>query len=148
MQVTICLTDINDNIPQFVDVPDTCVRYAENVTGQDVVSLQVHDPDLDMNGEVQFMLTCVDKFGADCDGEWFVCACGQLVLLLRLHEVVLLTNRSSSLISSKLLTMKGSVATDKERVICTCLVDIDNMWNHSIVRFNMLSTYVCMYVCR
>ena len=66
------MTDINDNIPQFVDVPDTCVRYAENVTGQDVVSLQVHDPDLDMNGEVQFMLTCVDKFGADCDGE---CLC-------------------------------------------------------------------------
>ena len=58
------------------------MHYAENVTGQDVVSLQVHDPDLDMNEEVQFMLTCIDKFGADCDGEWFVCACGQHVLLL------------------------------------------------------------------
>ena len=92
------MTDINDNIPQFVDVPDTCVRYAENVTGQDVVSLQVHDPDLNMNGEVEFMLTCVDKFGANCDGEWFVCACGQLAIYY--NEVVLLTNRSSFIITS------------------------------------------------
>lgn len=74
VQITICLEDINDNIPQFVDIPDTCVRYAENVTGQDVISLQVHDPDLDMNGEVQFTLTCTDKFGDNCDGECFVCA--------------------------------------------------------------------------
>lgn len=70
LQITICLTDINDNVPQFLNTPDTCVRYAENVVRQDVISLQVSDPDLLANGEVLFTLTCTDKFGANCNGKW------------------------------------------------------------------------------
>ena len=78
LQITICLTDINDNVPQFLNIPDACVRYAENVTGQDVISLQVSDPDLLANGEVQFTLTCVDKFGDTCNGEWL---CGHVTVM-------------------------------------------------------------------